>query len=438
MSAKLRPRLGLHRSVPAALLGAGAAALITTTVAVAGSGVGGVFNLGQTNTVNARSTLTGSTAGSQLMVSNTSTDEAATALNLVVSPGQSPFKVNSPVKVANLNADRLDGIDSTSFWKLGGNALGSPGVLGTTTNQPLELKVNGQRALRLEPAEISPNLIGGGPGNSVTQGAIGATIAGGRLNLVTTAFSSVGGGDGNQAGGAPGGVAYTLQATVAGGQENTASGYGSAIAGGVHNTASGAQSAVPGGQENTASGNYSLAAGLRANAAEIGSFVWGDSTSAKLTSPDANTFTVRASGGIWLGTTSSPTITAGHFIDTSTGGFLTSTGVWTNASDRALKHDFRRLDKHSLLEKVARMPITSWSYKAEQPSIRHIGPMAQDFYSAFGLGLDDKHIATIDEGGVALAAIQGLYRQNKALQRENRVLSSRLARLEGEVAELSR
>jgi trimeric autotransporter adhesin len=97
-----------------------------------------------------------------------------------------------------------------------------------------------------------------------------------------------------------------------------------------------------------------------------------------------------------------------------------------------------------VLEKVARMPITSWSYKAEQPSIRHIGPMAQDFYSAFGLGLDDEHISTIDEGGVALAAIQGLYRQNTALQRQNRTLraqlaaqNARLTRLERALSELS-
>ena len=89
--------------------------------------------------------------------------------------------------------------------------------------------------------------------------------------------------------------------------------------------------------------------------------------------------------------------------------------------------------------------ITSWSYKAESPSVRHIGPMAQDFYSAFGLGLDGKHITTIDEGGVALAAIQGLYRQNRALQRqnaglrsENKVQNTRLSRLERQLASLSR
>jgi Chaperone of endosialidase len=91
-----------------------------------------------------------------------------------------------------------------------------------------------------------------------------------------------------------------------------------------------------------------------------------------------------------------------------------------------------------VLQKVATMPITSWSYKAEEPSIRHIGPMAQDFYSAFGLGLDNKHIGTIDEGGVALAAIQGLYRQNKALERENRTLRAQLGAQNARLTKLER
>jgi hypothetical protein len=86
---------------------------------------------------------------------------------------------------------------------------------------------------------------------------------------------------------------------------------------------------------------------------------------------------------------------------------------------------------------LARWPLSSWSYKAENPFVRHIGPTAQDFYAAFGLGPDNKHITTIDEGGVALAAIQGLYRQNLALTRQNRSLSSRLSKLEREVAKLS-
>jgi hypothetical protein len=163
-----------------------------------------------------------------------------------------------------------------------------------------------------------------------------------------------------------------------------------------------------------------------------GSFVWGDnSTTAGITSPAANTFTVRSAGGIWLGATSSPTLPFGRFINTSTGGYLSIAGVWTSVSDRASKHDLRPLETKSVLEKVAHLPITSWSYKAEDPSVRHIGPMAQDFYEAFGLGLDNKHIGTIDSEGVALAAIQGLYRQNQALK-------ARVGRLERLVGKLTR
>ena len=75
----------------------------------------------------------------------------------------------------------------------------------------------------------------------------------------------------------------------------------------------------------------------------------------------------------------------------------------------------------------------------EAPRIRHLGPMAQDFRSAFGLGEDNRHIDTVaDSEGVALAAIQGLYRQNRALERENQSLNDRLLRLERTVAKITR
>jgi hypothetical protein len=89
------------------------------------------------------------------------------------------------------------------------------------------------------------------------------------------------------------------------------------------------------------------------------------------------------------------------------------------------------------LRRLDRIPITRWNYKAQRPSIRHMGPMAQDFRRAFGLGEDAEHIDTIDADGVALAAIQGLYRQNRVLQRQNHVLGTRLSRLERTVARLS-
>ena len=69
----------------------------------------------------------------------------------------------------------------------------------------------------------------------------------------------------------------------------------------------------------------------------------------------------------------------------------------------------RQVDVKETLSKLAQIPISRWGYKAQDPGIDHIGPMAQDFYAAFGLGSDDKSIGTLDANGVALAAIQGLY-----------------------------
>ena len=114
---------------------------------------------------------------------------------------------------------------------------------------------------------------------------------------------------------------------------------------------------------------------------------------------------------------------------------LTDGGAWTNASDRALKTDFTAVDAQAVLAKVAQLPIDEWRYKAEDGQ-RHLGPVAQDFYAAFGLGADDKHITTVDEGGVALAAIKGLNakvdeqtsRLESAVQEKNRQLENKRQR----------
>ncbi len=91
------------------------------------------------------------------------------------------------------------------------------------------------------------------------------------------------------------------------------------------------------------------------------------------------------------------------------GAHVTPGGVWTNGSDRNSKRSFEYLDKQEVLEKVAELPVTRWQYKGEPEQVRHIGPVAQDFYAAFGTGADDRYIGTIDADGVALAAIQGLH-----------------------------
>ncbi len=79
------------------------------------------------------------------------------------------------------------------------------------------------------------------------------------------------------------------------------------------------------------------------------------------------------------------------------------------SSDQNAKQQFAAVDPAVILNRLAEMPITTWSYKADGKQVRHIGPMAQDFSTAFGVGADDKHIHTIDANGVAFASIQALY-----------------------------
>lgn len=99
-------------------------------------------------------------------------------------------------------------------------------------------------------------------------------------------------------------------------------------------------------------------------------------------------------------------------------------------SDRALKTNFGSVDAADMLQRVRELPISTWNYTSDDASVRHIGPMAQDFAAAFGVGVDDRHIHPIDGQGVALAAIQGLVAELERLREENRGLAERIAALE--------
>ena len=99
-------------------------------------------------------------------------------------------------------------------------------------------------------------------------------------------------------------------------------------------------------------------------------------------------------------------------------------------SDRNVKTNFADVNARDVLEKVAQLPVTTWNLKSQDPSVHHMGPVAQDFRAAFGLGADEHFISSSDADGVALAAIQGLYQANKELKQENADLRARLERLE--------
>ena len=99
-------------------------------------------------------------------------------------------------------------------------------------------------------------------------------------------------------------------------------------------------------------------------------------------------------------------------------------------SDRNLKTNVASIDPADMLGRVRELPISTWNYTSDDPAVRHIGPMAQDFAALFGVGADDRHIHPIDGQGVALAAIQGLLGELAQVREENARLAARLERLE--------
>ena len=103
-------------------------------------------------------------------------------------------------------------------------------------------------------------------------------------------------------------------------------------------------------------------------------------------------------------------------------------------SDRNAKEAFEAIDPRALLAAVVTLPVERWSYKGE--TTRHLGPMAQDFAAAFGLGADDRHIFPLDAAGVALAALQGLHGLVQAQGSRLETLERELAALRGETATL--
>lgn len=124
-------------------------------------------------------------------------------------------------------------------------------------------------------------------------------------------------------------------------------------------------------------------------------------------------------------------------LDLDANGNLTLSGLLTEASDETMKENFAPVDTAQVLQGITRLNLTTWNYKADEDDVRHLGPMAQEFYATFGLGADNRHIAGLDVNGVTLAGIQELYRlvqtqeaQIQSLEQENAELEERLLELE--------
>ena len=365
-------------------------------------------------------------------------------ITLGLTPTQ--FGPNSPVTRLQMAAFMYRLGFQNAFLQ-GGNAFGAVAQVGTTDNQAVEIVANGARMVRLEPNAISPNVLHGHETAGVYPAVHGVAIGGGGsnlpdpsctnglgcLNFATDNFATIAGGESNIAGDGTGTLADASHATVGGGFNNRAVGRYSTVAGGRDNFALNLDSTVGGGVSNQADingtvaggiyniagvlgtvlggaynyalGDGSIAGGVYARAVHPGCIVladYGGFANAKTTCGGPNQFIVRARGGVYF-------FTGGESDATYTGVYVNpGSSSWLTYSDRDGKHEVAPVNASTVLERVVALPMSTWRWKNEGNAVRHMGPMAQDFHAAFGLGPSDRHIATVDADGVAFAAIQGL------------------------------
>ena len=355
-------------------------------------------------------------------------------------------------------------------------------------------------------ANAYADTVGGGANNTASSPDGSATVGGGYFNTASADSSTVAGGDANIAsgsyatvGGGTGNTASGSYATAGGGSGNTASGQYATVSGGNANLAAGDFSFAGGnGAQAMYQGDFVWADDNGGTFASTGAdqfcvrALGGVVLAADVTLSGGNAYhNLSLSGGNALGylygsypaladgvhlgynwyydangnghvsNTGGATsrLTTGYgFVGIYVGGVdaepttqrllanstgVTVNGTFNNSSDRNAKQDFAPVSPAQMLDKVAQLPVSEWSYK-EDPQTRHVGPVAQDFYSVFNIGTDDKHIAPIDEGGVALAAIQGLNQKLTEknadilqLKRQNDSLANRLKELEQLVQSLA-
>ena len=329
-------------------------------------------------------------------------DDSNIGLNSTVGGGNSNTASGSDATVSGGNSNKAIGPNSTVGGGVFNETSGQDAAIGGGNGNT----ASGQQAT-----------IGGGNGNIAS--GLRATIGGGLTNTSNNTGTTVGGGWSN--------IASGFTATVSGGVSNAASGDSATVAGGSGNTANGRNAAVPGGAGNAAAGDYSFAAGRRAtiNAAHGGAFLFADQNDFSFDSAAANEFAARTTGGVRFVSAidGSGNPTAG--VALAAGG-----GSWSSISDRQAKNHFAPVDDREILERVVMLPIQTWNYKSQAPAIRHIGPMAQDFYAAFGVGEDERHITNVDADGVALAAIQGLHAIVREKEAQIEALQARIEALE--------
>jgi len=262
-------------------------------------------------------------------------------------------------------------------------------------------------------------------GNQVTASGYGAFSYGDQVNVSST----VGVGFGS-------GVTVSGTAGFSAGASNVCSGFACTAIG--YTVRAGGQGSVALGYRTTANNDYSVALGYRAsNNTHTGTMVMGDeSTTDSVRNQADNEFRIRYNGGIRLRVS-----TAANGNTPGAGGnvgcdLTVAVPSWTCASSRTVKENFRTVDGEDVLARIRAMPITTWNMIGGGREVRHLGPVAEDFYQAFGLGIGETTIGMGDIDGVNLAGVKALEARTQHLQQELDARTAEVGQLRGDVAEL--
>jgi len=152
-----------------------------------------------------------------------------------------------------------------------------------------------------------------------------------------------------------------------------------------------------------------------------------------ITGNEAQTWVLNSNGTFRITALNVP----GKLFEVDTAGNLSISGGLTQGSDVNNKENIKPVNGQTILDALTQLPITTWNYKADAPTVRHLGPMAQDFYEKFKLGATEKGISSLDADGVALISIQQLNKNLLEKEQTINALKSRLGKLEQLVKKLS-
>jgi trimeric autotransporter adhesin/endosialidase-like protein len=238
------------------------------------------------------------------------------------------------------------------------------------------------------------------------------------------------------------GVGFGSAVTVSGtagfsaGASNVCSGFACTAIG--YTVRAGGQGSVALGYRTTANNDYSVAIGYRAsNNTHTGTMAMGDeSTTDSVRNQADNEFRIRYNGGIRLRVS-----TAANGNTPGAGGnvgcdLTVAVPSWTCASSRLVKENFHAVDAEDVLLRIRAVPVSTWNIIGADPRVRHMGPFAEDFWDAFGLGLGSTTIGLGDIDGVNFAGVKALEARTTRLQQQLDARTAEVDALRGEVAEL--